>query len=155
MSPSSSFIHSRSMLRHITRCCLNNDRYHLNRSSLCKHIRAIRPILLQRGDDIPSECFAIVRHRPNKEEPDGLFIFQDANETRTAVVVFEAEEDAQLFTNMLAADCESSASPAYAIADTVHVVDLCDTFKFSCLLQPKGSLVTPQTIEHQLGHDES
>jgi hypothetical protein len=56
---------------------------------------------------------------------------------------------------MLEADCESSASPAYAIADTVHVVDLCDTFKFSCLLQPKGSLVTPQTIEKQLGPNES
>jgi hypothetical protein len=80
-------------------------------------------------------------------EPSGLFIFQDKTETHTSVVVFEAEEDAELFTSALAADCEASASPTYALVDTSEVLKLCYALKFYCLFSPKGSMVTPFNIE--------
>jgi len=135
----------------ITRRCIHNDskndRYNLYKNRKYNRIRALRPFVLQRGDRMPEECYTIFRMKPTDEEPNGLFIFQDKNETQTSVILFEEEEDAELFTSALAADCDASAFPMHALADTSEVIKLCDALNFLCLFSPKGSCVTPFNID--------
>lgn len=74
-----------------------------------------------------------------------LYVFQNVLTNNSKIIVFEDEDDAILFANLLEADCDDEF-PRITNVYTDEIIELCKEYNIGCYLQPTGSMVTPQSL---------
>ena len=114
-----------------------------------KKIRNTKPIDLLKSVIYPAETYINMHNNNdlinNKDDDEHIYVFQNLSSNKTKIVLFECEEDAAIFTTLLEAECGLQV-PLISKVDTCDIIEMCKEANISCVLQPKGSMLTPMGL---------
>ena len=114
-----------------------------------KRIRNTKQIDLLKSVVYPSETYINMHNnidlKNHNDDEEHIYVFQNLSNQKTKIVLFECEEDAAIFTTLLEAECGLQV-PLISKVDTCDIIELCKEADISCVLQPKGSMLTPMGL---------
>lgn len=96
-------------------------------------------------DDVYEKSKAFTNVKQEPDDVEHIYVFQNLETNVSKILLFEDEDDAQLFATLLEAECENQI-PRISKVDTLEIITMCKEHKFACVLQPKGSMVTPMSL---------